>query len=281
MQRFPLIKKAPLLAVVFMSSFCVAQIGTRNSVSSFDSHPMAYDHVRNSDVAWMTTVWREIDLREKMNHPLFFPSNPTQNRSSLFDNIKLSLLSESGLKAYSAGVLGQDDMFNDALSREALDSILFRKEMVKTIDLVADTLINVEVVTELSSSDIIGYEIKEHWFIDKERSVLNIRIIGYCPLEAIYDGEGNFRGKKRLFWIYYPEARNLMASWPFFTRANDLQVYSYDDAFNQRRFSSRIIKISNVYDRSLAEYLTPVQALLESENQNEHIRNIELDMWNY
>ena len=29
-----------------------------------------YTHVREADVMWHRRIWREIDLREKINHPL-------------------------------------------------------------------------------------------------------------------------------------------------------------------------------------------------------------------
>ena len=32
-----------------------------------------YEHVREADVIWSTRVWRSIDLREKLNHPLYYP----------------------------------------------------------------------------------------------------------------------------------------------------------------------------------------------------------------
>ena len=32
-----------------------------------------YEYVREADVAWSKRVWRVIDLREKFNHPLYYP----------------------------------------------------------------------------------------------------------------------------------------------------------------------------------------------------------------
>ena len=32
-----------------------------------------YEFVREADVAWSKRVWRAIDLREKFNHPLYYP----------------------------------------------------------------------------------------------------------------------------------------------------------------------------------------------------------------
>ena len=32
-----------------------------------------YTHLREGDVVWEKRVWREIDLRDKQNQPLFYP----------------------------------------------------------------------------------------------------------------------------------------------------------------------------------------------------------------
>ena len=274
-------KKAPLIVLFFSFITGMSQVGTKHGVSILDGVSVPADHVRDDDVVWLKTVWQEIDMREKMNHPLYFPESPGQNRTSLFDYIKESVMNESGLPAYSPGTLGNDDMFAEVLDRDALDSLLFREEILETPDLLTDTMIKVKVITELKSEHIIGYEIKEHWFVDKERSVMNVRIVGLCPLEAVYDDEGLFRGKRRLFWIYYPEAKFTFANWPVYSRSDDLQYLSYDDLFTQRRFASHIVKSSNVYDRTLGEYLLPTEALMEGERQKELMRDIEMDMWQY
>jgi len=281
MNSFPLKKKAPLFALVFCIYNGMAQVGTRHGVNILDGKPVPTDHVRDDDVVWMKTVWQEIDLREKINHPLYFPERADQNRKSLFDYIKQSVLLESGLAAYSVGALGDDDMFTEALSKQALDSMFYREELRKTQDVLSDTMIEVKIVTALGSESIVGYEIKEHWFIDKERSSMCVKILGICPLVAIYDEEGNFRGKKRLFWIYYPDAKYSMANWPYYNRSSDLQNLSYSDLFEQRRFSSHIVKTSNVYNRTINEYLLPLDALLAGYQEKELLRNLEMDMWEY
>ena len=32
-----------------------------------------YEFVREADVIWSRRVWEQIDLREKINHPMYFP----------------------------------------------------------------------------------------------------------------------------------------------------------------------------------------------------------------
>ncbi|MGZ6416654.1 MAG: gliding motility protein GldN, partial [Bacteroidia bacterium] len=46
-----------------------------------------YPTLREADVMWSKRVWRVIDLREKMNFPLYYPDARILDRKSLFDVI--------------------------------------------------------------------------------------------------------------------------------------------------------------------------------------------------
>ena len=92
---------------------------------------------------------------------------------------------------------------------------------------------------------------------------------------------GEFRGTKRLFWIYYPEARYVFVKSEVFNRGNDVERRTYEDVFWKRQFGSYITKESNVYDRSIKEYEMGLDALLEAERIKTEITNMEHDLWSY
>lgn len=75
------------------------------------------------------------------------------------------------------------------------------------------------------------YKIKEDWFFDKERSVLDVRIIGICPVIYAKDQNGNITGFKELFWLYFPECRYVFQNFFVQSRHNDSQRISFDDLF--------------------------------------------------
>ena len=47
-------------------------------------NPSSYSYVREADMMWSKHIWRAIDLREKINLPLYYPLNELPERSSLF-----------------------------------------------------------------------------------------------------------------------------------------------------------------------------------------------------
>jgi hypothetical protein len=63
---------------------------------------------------------------------------------------------------------------------------------------------------------------------------------------------------------------------------NDAQRVSFDDLFNQRRFSSWIYKISNVHDnRRVGDYASGMDAMFEAERLKYELFEFEHDLWEY
>jgi gliding motility associated protien GldN len=100
--------------------------------------------------------------------------------------------------------------------------------------------------------------------------------------ERIDPETGESLGDQTLFWVYFPEAREVLVNAPVFNRMNDAQRVSFDDLFLRRMFNSYIYKESNVYDRQINEYIEyTLDQLLEAERIKNDIRNYELDIWEY
>lgn len=118
-------------------------------------------------------------------------------------------------------------------------------------------------------------------FFDKQRSVLDVRIIGICPVLEKYDANGDYKGDQPMYWVYFPEIRPLLAQQETFNRWNDAERINFDDLFMKRFFSSYIYKESNVYNRRITDYKTGIDALLEAEKVHEKIANMEQDLWEY
>jgi len=136
-----------------------------------------------------------------------------------------------------------------------------------------------------TSKDIVQYRIKEDWFFDKERSVLDVRILAIAPVinKTADDGNGNMQvsEQRELFWLYFPHCRFVFNNYFVYNNKNDAQWMSFDDLFWKRKFNSVIYKQSNTYDRKIESYRAGIDALYESEKIKNEIRNIEHDVWSF
>ena len=169
----------------------------------------------------------------------------------------------------------------------------------------------------VTSKCIVGYNIKEDWFFDKQRSVLDRRIIAIAPVVKFgvdLDDDGNSTGERgdlllypptdqetlhyydgkseilpyegqvedrELFWLYFPHLRNHMVQYYVYNDKSDAQWMSFDDLFWKRQFSAQIYKTTDKFDRDIEDYKYGVDALYEAERIKDEIRKWEIDVWNY
>lgn len=276
--------------LLILPAFLVVQIlqaqtvldGTFIKENTATRRAIPYDHLREADVMLAMRVWRQIDLREKVNLPLYYPLEPAQGRKCLFDVIRDGLLKNGSLTAYDVGVLGQDDAFTKPLTALEVDALLNRVDSVDTPSLDdPDAMIRVGVPANIGPSVITRYQLKEDWIFDKQRGVMEVRIIGLAPMREVRTETGELLGHAPLFWLYFPELRYVLANEPIFNRQNDGQQRTFDHFFQERSFSSTITKVSNVYDRPIVAVQTGMDALLEAERVKDLLFTWEPDHWNF
>lgn len=231
--------------------------------------PVELPYVREVEVMWSKTVWQVIDMREKINQPFYFPVTPIQNRRSLmqiiYDGIR-----EGAIIAY------QDDEFTTPLTPEEIQENLERIETFEN----PETGETEEIVIEFRTDEVTKFRVKEVWFVDSKRSVLDVRVLGISPVRQREIGDLGLVDEP-LFWVHYPHCRNIFVNAEVFNRHNDAQRISFDDMFLRRMYNSYIYKESNVYDRTIAQYYDGLDALLEADKVKNEIRNFELDLWEY
>jgi len=245
--------------------------------------PAPMQFVREADVMWSKTVWRKIDLKEKMNHPLYFPDEkPMGTRMSLID-LLLWAIDNEGLQAYKPGEINE---FKFTITRKMIDERMGAKVTETTRENI-ETGVNekVKVKIDAKSSEVKEYLLKEVWYFDKQRSIMDVRIIGLCPIRDYYkeqDIDHEDLKRKQLFWIYMPDARRILANHEVYNPYNDIQGLTFDDIFLKRLFSSYIVQESNVFNnRPISTYAVGVDQLLEANRINEKIRDYEGDLWQY
>ena len=234
-------------------------------------------------------------IYQKINHPFYYPENDgvghtIEDRKSLIDVI-YSAIQEGSITAYDNASM--DDEFREEMSQDAIKKIGGAKEEMVEVtnwDAVAEGA-DPEEATELrlvktafNRNSVKKWRLKEEWFFDKQRSVMDVRILGLAPLQEDRDEvNGQILGTfSPLFWVYFPEAREILINAEVFNLVkNNAERRTYDDVFWKRMFGSTIVKESSVMDRKVNEYMVGLDALLEAERIKTEIFNMEHDLWEY
>jgi gliding motility associated protien GldN len=235
-----------------------------------------YTHLREADVMWSRRVWRMLDMREKINHPLYFPIIEINDRKSMIQ-VTRSVAQEGVVTAFSPF----DDEFKLPLSVTEIENIGVSETTVEIEDPETFEITEKTIKNDFNPANVKRYRLKEDYFFDKQKSELDVRTIGLCPVLEKYDEAGEYKGDSDMFWVYYPEIRMVYANAEVYNTSNDSERRTIEDIFWSRQFATYIYKKNNVYDRYIAEYKEGLDALLEGQRIHEEIRDWEQDLWEY
>ena len=265
-------------------------------------------HIREADVMWATRTWREIDMRQKINHPLYFPVGDSAihgKRSFVQIIYDLYLDSANFMKNYNdpLGVkLFETSQFERECTWEYISTNILSSVSVIRIDPVTCD-VDTNFVTQPGWLDEIKpsltkVKLMEDWFFDKQRSIMDVRILGlgikfpeFSPQTIMSPSCGQLTFSQfdpnpdpnagQQIWFFYPQLRDDLAVLECYQRHNDAARLSYDDIFVQRIFESYIYREENVYNRSILDYTLGLDALLEAEKIKNDIFEFEQNVWHY
>lgn len=238
-----------------------------------------YQFVREADVVWSKVTWQIIDLREKMNLPLYYPIDDMHQRRSLI-NVILDGIEQNQFNAFKTPLRNNAFEFDPAnifLNVQELKDVGRREEIIQ-IEIRPGVTRDSLVAIPWRPEEIKQILVKEVWYFNRRDSKLHTEIIGICPIRE-YNVNGVMR-RQRLFWIYYPDVRPYFATVPVYSMVNDKPLYTYDDLFVYRYFNSYFIQEANVYnDRLITDYVIGREAQLESERIKQEIFDYEQNLW--
>ncbi|PQA96776.1 gliding motility protein GldN [Chryseobacterium shigense] len=261
--------------------------------------PLEYGFVEDKDIFKSMFVWEIIDMNDKINQPFYY-----DNPDGLLATPTRSLY-QLLLDAALTGKIEQvydDENFTVKLTPEGIQK---RLEKVIINDAAIDILNSGRQLTDQEKKEYTDVfktttdkvkvlKIMGMWFIDKRDGQMKYRPLGIAAMgpDPAVQGVIGPDGKPiasndeliDLFWIFYPNARDVLANNYVYNRKNSSADLSFDDIINARRFSSVIYKSSGgLGDGTIKDYI-PKDAddqLAESERIKNQILNMENDMWNY
>lgn len=251
--------------------------------------PLEYGYVDDRDILWSKTVWEVIDLDERVNFPLYYPTDTIDigaDRRSLYD-VLVKNVRNGKLEVYADSYFTDKRNFNDLTATlQKVDTTDYGYEQINAGEELSQEYV---IRRDLSAADVEEYRIKGMWYFDKRQGELKYRLLGIAPVAPdvnFIDDESMdpADAKVELFWVWYPDARQILHEAKVFNQRNSAQPISFDMLLNARRFGAVIYKEDNVHgDREVNDYVADnaLFQLLEAKRIKEAIRDREQDMWSY
>ena len=264
-------------------------VKTEAQLALDNDKPLEYGYVDDRDIMFSKMTWEKVVLDERANFPLYYPvdtNNIGSNRRSLYDVLYRNIKDGTIENIYD------DSYFTSKRTLKDIESALSK---VDTLDICyqqfnSEGFVSPEYITkrDIQSYDISAYLNKGLWYFDKRQGELKYRLLGIAPAAPDVnfidsDDEAN-KQPIPLFWIFFPEVRDILHNAKAFNNDNSAMPISFDHLLNSRRFNAYMYKEENVYgDREVKEYVADnaLMQMLESERIKDKIRDFEQDMWSY
>lgn len=269
-----------------------------DSIISVENEPLNYGYIEQKDVLKSMVVWEIIDLNDKINQPIYHNEDGlvSQNKS-LFQILYDAIINGDITEVYD------DDLFQTRLDPaeipnrvrfEQLSDAGVEKINEQGAPLTADQEKEYIDVHEVTSDNVKLIKIKGMWYIDRRDGQMKYRLLGIAAMgqDPTTMGQVGPDGMPiagddayiDLFWIWYPDARKVLANNVVFNNKNLSSDITFDDILNARRFSSIIYKSDNGLGNGVIKDYIPEDAegqLEESDRIKAQILQMENDMWNY
>ena len=264
------------------------EIGVRTEAQKAidNDKPLEYGYVDDRDILFSKITWEKVVLDERSNFPLYYPidtNNIGSNRRSLYDVLVKNIKNGNIENIYDDSYFTAKRTLKDIQSALVkIDTTELGIEQINAGEELSAEYINRRDIT---AADIKEYRIKGLWYFDKRQAEMKYRLLGIAPVAPdVNTIDQDTPDLVPLFWVFFPDARNVLHEAKAFNNENSSIPFSFDHILNARRFHGYIYKEENVQgDRAITEYVSQnsLMQLLESDRIKDKIRDFELDMWTY
>jgi gliding motility associated protien GldN len=232
----------------------------------------------NEDVVWRRDVYRELNLNDDANAGLYYPAESSGSQMNLFTYIfKLMMVgpSHGGINVYQYRLDGNERFTDDALVKPLTfldDHHIFYER--------TDRGVHIDD-SDIPSSEVKGYYIKECSYYDQISATFHTKIIALCPIMERADDFGDGTTKYPLFWVKYDDLAPLLAKRTIMvSNINNAAMMSLDDYFTMNRYKGKIYKTANMQGKNLAQYCKNDTALNKEQLRIENeIVSFEKNIW--
>lgn len=251
-----------------------------NTVSErAQSHFGGNGSLSDADVQWMRVIYRQIDLNDDQNAPLYFPEEPIDDQENLF-RIIMRLLADGDVTAYE--YLDGREVFTDKYAVKMAD--VYDRFHIPFSPAKGSSEKNPKYVVDESdvpTNEVLSYYIVERWEYDTRNNRMRSYVDAICP---VLHRAGDFGGdavKYPMFWVKFSDLRPYLAQQQIFVSDdNNLPTCNYDDFFNLSMYKGDIYKTRNLKNRSLMQmYPDPEDLKRAQDSIQARLDNFEKKLW--
>ncbi|MEP3383693.1 MAG: gliding motility protein GldN, partial [Flavobacteriaceae bacterium] len=207
---------------------------TEAQIEQDNDAPLEYGYTDDRDILWSKTVWEVIDLDERVNFPMYYPTDTIgigADRRSLYHVLMKNIRNGSLTEVYTDSYFSEKRKFEDlSATLSKVDTTDLGYEQINAGEQISAEFINQR---DLTAADIEEYRIKGIWYFDKRQGELKYRLLGIAPVapdvnfiddESVDPGEN----KVELFWVWYPAARQVLHEAKVYNQRNSARPNTFD-----------------------------------------------------
>lgn len=229
----------------------------------------------DEDVVWRRDIYRELDLNEDANAPLYYPVEPLGSQVNLFTYI-FKLMMQGRIKAYQYKLDGNESFNADDVVKPKtfLDNyhIYYEKDAQGRTHL--DN-------SDIPSKEVKSYYIKETTYYDQHTATFHTKVLALCPIMTRDDDFGDGGNKYPLFWVKYDDLAPFLSKQQVMTsNLNNAATMSIDDYFLRNQYKGKIYKTNNMLGKTLAQYCSSDSAMSKEQKKIEaELAAFEKNLW--
>ena len=229
----------------------------------------------DEDVVWRRDIYRELDLNEDANAPLYYPVEPLGSQVNLFTYI-FKLMMQGRIIAYQYKLDGNESFNADDVVKPKtfLDNyhIYYEKDAQGRTHL--DN-------SDIPSKEVKSYYIKETTYYDQHTATFHTKVLALCPIMTRDDDFGDGGNKYPLFWVKYDDLAPFLSKQQIMTsNLNNAATMSIDDYFLRNQYKGKIYKTNNMLGKTLAQYCSSDSAMSKEQKKIEaELAAFEKNLW--
>ena len=200
------------------------------------------------DVVWRRDIYRELDLNDDANAPLYYPVEPVGGQMNLFTYM-FKLMLSGRVRAYQYRLDGHESFnYEDRVVPKAfMDNYHIyyeRKNGALTLD-----------DSDIPSREVKSYYVKEATYYDQHTATFHTKVIALCPIMTREDDFGDAGTKYPLFWMKYSDLAPYLSKQQIMTsNLNNAAMMSIDDYFVKNQYKGKIYKEQKKIESELAAF---------------------------